>query len=159
MTMTTPSVTAGPIAAADTWPLRKRVLRPGHATDAVILGGDEDPAAFHAGARDERGAVVGIATVSPQAAPWALERRGAWRLRGMATAEGLRGRGVGVLVLGEALRHVRAQGGTLVWCNARIGALDFYARAGFRAAGERYVDADLGPHLPMQLDLGGDRHG
>jgi predicted GNAT family N-acyltransferase len=151
--------TVEPVTAAETWPLRKRVLRPGHPTDDVVLGGDDDPAAFHAGARDERGVLVGIATVSPQPAPWAPDRPGAWRLRGMATAEEQRGRGVGARVLAEALRHVRASGGTLVWCNAREGALDFYARAGFTPAGERYVDPELGPHVPMQLDLDGERHG
>jgi GNAT superfamily N-acetyltransferase len=153
------SLTVGPVTAADTWPLRRRVLRPAHPTDDVVLAGDEDPAAFHAGARDEHGEIVGVATVSPQPAPWAPERADAWRLRGMATAEELRGRGVGALVLAEALRHVRAQGAALVWCNARAGALDFYARAGFTAAGERYVDPELGPHVPMELDLDGGRHG
>jgi GNAT superfamily N-acetyltransferase len=153
------SLVVGPVAAAETWPLRKRVLRPGHATGDVVIGGDESPAAFHAGARDERGEVVGVATVSPQPAPWAPDRQGTWRLRGMATAEELRGRGVGALVLAEALRHVRAEGGTLVWCNARTGALDFYARAGFTAAGRPYVDPEFGPHVPMQLDLDGGRHG
>jgi GNAT superfamily N-acetyltransferase len=159
MTSQSPAVEVVPIAAADTWPLRKRVLRPAAEGDAVVLGGDDDPRAMHAGARDRDGAIVGVATISPQACPWAADRPGAWRLRGMATAEGLRGLGVGALVLDAAVRHARAHGATVVWCNARIGALDFYERAGFTAAGERYVDPDLGPHVPMQLDLDGDRSG
>ena len=149
----------GMVTAAETWPLRRRVLRPHHAGDAVVLGGDEEPRVVHLGARDASGELVGIATVSPQAPPCAPDRPGAWRLRGMATAEDRRGEGIGGVVLREALRRVRAAGGTLVWCNARAGAVDFYAREGFTAAGERYVDPELGPHLPMQLDLEGDRHG
>jgi GNAT superfamily N-acetyltransferase len=153
-----PPIAVGLIAAADTWPLRRRVLRPHADGDQVVLGGDEDPRAAHIGARDASGAVVGIATVSPQPCPWAPEREGAWRLRGMATAEDRRGQGIGALVLDAALRHVREQGGALVWCNARTGALTFYGREGFVAAGEPYVDPALGPHVPMQLDLNGDRH-
>jgi GNAT superfamily N-acetyltransferase len=147
------------IAAEDTWPLRRRVLRPHQEGDAVVLGGDDDPRAAHLGARDASGTIVGIATISPQACPWAPDRAGAWRLRGMATADEQRGRGVGALVLGAALRHARERGASLVWCNARVGALVFYGRAGFVAAGERYVDPLLGPHVPMQLDLEGDRSG
>jgi GNAT superfamily N-acetyltransferase len=153
------SIDVGPIAAQDTWPLRKRVLRPHQEGDAVVLGGDDDPRAAHLGARDADGTIVGIATISPQDCPWAPDRPGAWRLRGMATADELRGRGVGALVLGAAVRHAREHGAGLVWCNARVGALTFYARAGFVAAGERYVDPVLGPHVPMQLDLEGDGSG
>jgi GNAT superfamily N-acetyltransferase len=153
------SIDVVPIAAQDTWPLRKRVLRPHQEGDAVVLGGDDDQRAAHLGARDADGTIVGIATISPQDCPWAPDRPGAWRLRGMATADELRGRGVGALVLGAAVRHARGHGAGLVWCNARVGALAFYTRAGFVAAGERYVDPLLGPHVPMQLDLEGDRSG
>jgi GNAT superfamily N-acetyltransferase len=153
------SIDVGPIAAEDTWPLRKRVLRPHQEGDAVVLGGDDDPRAAHLGARDRSGAIVGVATISPQDCPWAPDRPGAWRLRGMATADELRGRGVGALVLDAVVRHARAHGAVVIWCNARVGALDFYGRAGFIAAGERYVDPLLGPHVPMQLDLEGDRSG
>ena len=159
MTSAASTIDVGPIAAQDTWPLRKRVLRPHQEGDAVVLGGDDDPRAAHLGARDADGTIIGIATISPQDCAWAPDRPGAWRLRGMATADELRGRGVGALVLGAAVRHAREHGARLVWCNARVGALVFYGRAGFVAAGERYVDPLLGPHVPMQLDLEGDRSG
>jgi GNAT superfamily N-acetyltransferase len=157
--VTAGAVSVEAVAARDTWPLRKRVLRPHAQGDAVVLGGDDDPLTLHAGARDATGALVGVATVSPQPCPWAPDREGAWRLRGMATDEDLRGQGVGALVLDAALRHVRERDGKLVWCNARVGALAFYRRAGFVEAGDLYVDPDLGPHVPMQLDLGGDDGG
>jgi predicted GNAT family N-acyltransferase len=147
------------LAARDTWPLRKRVLRPHQEGDAVVLPGDDDPRAAHVGARDEDGSIVGVATVIPEPCPWAPDREDAWRLRGMATAEGLRGAGIGGAVLRGAIDHVLAQGGALVWCNARIGALAFYERAGFVVAGERYVDPELGPHVPMQRDLAPGRLG
>ena len=147
------TVTVGPVTSAETWPLRKRVLRPHQEGDAVVLAGDEHPLAAHLGARDADGRVVGVATVVPEACPWAAEREGAWRLRGMATEEGRRGAGIGRAVLRAALAHVRAQGGRLVWCNARSGAVRFYEREGFAAGAEPYDDPVLGPHLPMWREL------
>ena len=147
------TVTVGPVSPAETWPLRKRVLRPHQDGDAVVLGGDEHPRAAHFGARDAEGRVVGVATVAPETCPWAPQREGAWRLRGMATEEGRRGTGIGAAVLRAALEHVRAQGGRLVWCNARVGALRFYEREGFAAGAERYDDPVLGPHVPMWREV------
>jgi GNAT superfamily N-acetyltransferase len=153
------SVVVERLAASDTWPLRKRVLRSHQEGEAVVLPGDDDPRAAHVGARDETGRVVGVASVMPERCPWAPERPDAWRLRGMATAEGLRGAGIGTRLLRAAVDHVDAEGGTLVWCNARVGALAFYEREGFTAAGERYEDPELGPHVPMQRDLRSGRLG
>ena len=135
MTSAASSIDVGPIAAQDTWPLRKRVLRPHQEGDAVVLGGDDDPRAAHLGARDADGTIVGIATISPQDCPWAPDRAGAWRLRGMATADELRGRGVGALVLDAAVRHARRHGAGLVWCNARVGALRLLRPRGLRGSG------------------------
>jgi predicted GNAT family N-acyltransferase len=149
----TASIVVGPVAAPDTWPLRKRVLRPHQDGDAVVLPGDDDRRTAHIGARDAAGELVGVATVIPEACPWAPEREPAWRLRGMATAEGRRGLGIGGLLLRAALDHVRGHGGALVWCNARHGALAFYAREGFAVAGDAYMDPVLGPHVPMQREL------
>jgi GNAT superfamily N-acetyltransferase len=159
MTPSAPALAVGPVRVEETWPLRRRVLRPHTEGDAVVLGGDEDPRAAHFGARDPSGELVGVATVSPQPPPWEPGRADAWRLRGMATAAERRGEGIGALVLRAALGHARAQGARLVWCNARGGALRFYAREGFVEAAEPYVDPVIGPHVPMQLDLGGDRDG
>ena len=72
----------------------------------------------------------------PQACPWAPDRPGAWRLRGMATADEERGRGVGALVLrcgGRSrarARRERSSGATRA-----IGALVFYEPRGLRGRG------------------------
>ena len=50
----------------------------------------------------------------------------------MATAPELQGQGVGTRVLRTAVDLVASAGGTLIWCNARVSALGFYERAGFR---------------------------
>jgi predicted GNAT family N-acyltransferase len=145
------------LTAADTWPLRHAVLRPHQDTDEIA--GAEHPLAAHLGARDEQGRIVGVARIAPEAPPWDPQRADAWRLRGMATAEAARGRGVGAEVLAAALEHAARHGGRSVWCSARVPALRFYERAGFRAAGERYEDPELGPHVPLERDLDGGGDG
>jgi ribosomal protein S18 acetylase RimI-like enzyme len=67
----------------------------------------------------------------------------------MATREDLRGQGVGSRVLGAVVDHVASRGGLLVWCNARVGAIAFYERAGFSTYGEEWVLPSVGPHVVM----------
>ena len=103
--------------------------------------GDDDPRAHHV-------VVDGLAVGSVLPQP-----DGSWRVRGMATAPEARGRGLGAQVPDELLAHARAQGATLVWCNARPRALSLYERAGFVAVREPWDDPELGPHQRMELQI------
>ena len=80
-------------------------------------------------------------------------RPGLGWIGGMGVAPEARGRGLGAQVLDELLAHARAQGATLVWCNARPRALSLYERAGFVAVGEPWDDPELGPHQRMELQI------
>jgi GNAT superfamily N-acetyltransferase len=132
------------IPIAETRPLRQSVLRPHDTIEEVAEG--ELPEAFAVGGFDgERLIAVGI--VAPSGGP------GRWRVRGMATAAGERGRGVGREVLDALLEHARVSGGTCVWCNARVPARSFYERAGFRACSDVFELPAIGPHLVMERDL------
>jgi GNAT superfamily N-acetyltransferase len=146
-------ITVERVDAAVTYPLRRRVLRPGRPPDAARFAIDDEPSTASFAARTADGEVVGTAVVYPEPCPWVPDRPGAWRLRGMATAPGLRGRGIGSRVLETALAHVAASGGDLVWCNARVPARRLYERAGFRAHGTPWDDPEIGPHIAMWLDL------
>jgi GNAT superfamily N-acetyltransferase len=141
------------VAPEVTHPLRHRVLRAGQPADRVRLAADDHPATAAFAARTLDGTVVGTTIVTPEPCPWAPDRPGAWRLRGMATAEGLRSTGIGARLLAVALDHIAAQGGELVWCNARTPARRFYERAGFLAHGAEWVDPEIGPHIAMWRDL------
>jgi GNAT superfamily N-acetyltransferase len=152
--------TAGPaaisvarVAPEVTHPLRRRVLRPGAPPDRVRLSADDHPATAAFAATTRAGEVVGTAIAYPEPCPWHPGRPGAWRLRGMATDPDRRSGGIGARVLAAVLDHVRAQGGTLVWCNARTPARRFYERAGFVAHGEPWEDPDIGPHIAMGREL------
>jgi len=141
------------VPAATTYPLRQQVLRPHEPVEALALPGDDDPDTGTFAALTVDGAVVGTATVRPERCPWAPDRTDAWRLRGMATADRLRGHGIGALVLTAALAHVGMHDGGLVWCNARTGARRFYERAGFVVKGEEFNLPDIGPHVRMWREV------
>ncbi|HEX8804249.1 MAG TPA: GNAT family N-acetyltransferase [Acidimicrobiales bacterium] len=141
------------VAPAVTYPLRARVLRPGRPLDAARFAADDDPRTATFAARTPAGVVVGTAVAFPESCPWAPERPGAWRLRGMATEPDLRGRGVGRRVLDAVLDHVRAAGGRFLWCTARVPAQPFYERAGFTCHGEPWDDPEVGPHVAMWREV------
>ncbi len=157
--MSTPrSVTVDRCSPADVVGLRHSVLRPHTTADQALFPGDERPVSAHFCARSASGEVVGVATVWPEAPPWEVRGEpgplevpagGAWRLRGMATAPHWQGQGVGALVLRAALAHAEEQGGLLLWCNARWGAVEFYRRAGLATWGEVWEEPVIGPHVVM----------
>jgi predicted GNAT family N-acyltransferase len=141
-------VTVRRVDAAVTFPLRQRVLRPHENVTEMALAGDDDPDSGHFAVVDEDGEVVGTASVRREPAPWAGEGP-MWRLRGMATAEGRRSQGIGAAIVAACIDHVGGNGGGLLWCNARVPAVEFYRRAGFETRGEAWVDPDIGPHIAM----------
>ena len=145
-------VTVARVAPATTYPLRQRVLRAGQPPGAARMAIDDDPVTATFAAVDAAGTVVGSAVVSPEPCGW-QPGRPAWRLRGMATAPGHRGSGIGGRVLRAALDHARAHGAEVVWCNARTPARRFYERAGFVAVGEEFEEPLIGPHVRMWCDM------
>jgi GNAT superfamily N-acetyltransferase len=141
------------VAPEVTLPLRARILRYGAPPPAARQATDDHPAAAAFAATTAAGDVVGTAVTAPEPRPWDAGEEDAWCLRGMATAPAWRGRGVGALVVAALVDHVRAQGGRIVWCRARVPARRFYERAGFTAHGDEWTDPDHGPHIAMWRDV------
>ena len=84
------------MTAAETFPLRQRVLRPHETADALSMRPGNDEAVHLAAVED--GTVVGTAVVMREAAPWARAGEASWRLRGMATAEDRFSAGFGCVI-------------------------------------------------------------
>ncbi|MFN3593390.1 MAG: GNAT family N-acetyltransferase [Thiobacillaceae bacterium] len=70
----------------------------------------------------------------------------------MAVLPEWRGRGVGRALLKAALERARARGLPAVHLHAQTHALGFYAREGFQAEGEVFLEAGI-PHRRMTLHL------
>lgn len=139
-------VVVQPVEAARTYALRQQVLRPNLSADEMVLFGDDGPdTGIYGAVEPSTGELVGTASVRREEPPPGLVdsvgsdgRSGPWRLRGMATREDLRGSGIGAEVLEACVRHVAARGGGFLWCNARVPARRFYARAGFAEWGDEF---------------------
>ena len=146
-----PSTTDGPeeVAPALVRPLRAEVLRPGLPETSTHFRGDDLPLACHLAAFGTGREVVAVGTIFPDPPPWDVDRPDAWRIRGMATTERCRGRGLGRGVLDGLVAHAVEHGATLVWCHARVGALAFYRRAGFDTVGDPFDDG-IALHQSMQ---------
>jgi GNAT superfamily N-acetyltransferase len=149
------------IPAHRTWELRQRVLRPHQRIEEMNYFGDHDPDTAHFGAfvGDEL-LSIGSIYLAPLKSPHASlpEDGRSWQLRGMATAPGRSGGGLGAAVLKAALEHAASnpaarKGGSVMWCNAREAALGFYEKFGFAAVSGTFELPGIGPHKVMTRRL------
>jgi predicted GNAT family N-acyltransferase len=98
----------------------------------------EDEQAWHVLAITPDGAIVGTGR---------LLRDG--RIGRMAVLKPWRGKGVGAALLAELLRLARAAGMHDLVLHAQTHAIGFYARFGFAAEGETFMEAGI-PHRTMR---------
>lgn len=138
--------TVRPIAVERTRPLRQAVLRPHMTIEQMIESEPARAVAFGAFEGEDRLLAVGL--VGREGDP------GHWRIRGMATEPGVRGRGAGSAVLGALLQHAREHGAVGVWASVRVPARTLYERVGFVVDSEIYEVQPIGPHVLMRLALG-----
>lgn len=145
--MTEPdTVTVRQVSANDVYPLRHRVLRPHQTLADCVWAQDTDDDTAHFAA-EIGGQIIGVASIA--LCPREGDPLNTWRLRGMATAPEWQGHGIGANVLSACLRHAREKRGSLMWCNARSGALAFYRRHGFETVGDEFDIKGIGPHYVM----------
>ena len=135
-------------------PLRRAVLRPNLPPETAEYPEDAGPDVFHLAMRAPAGAVISCVSFFPEGRPELPGERG-WRFRGMATAPEHRNRGIGGELLEAGVAEVLARGGSLVWCNGRSGAGDFYRRHGFVSQGPEFDLAPAGPHYVFVRALAG----
>lgn len=125
--------------------LRHAELRQGLPRESAIFAGDESPDAIHIAAMIGDN-VVGCATFHLN--EWAGQP--AYQLRGMATAESVRRRGVGraMLMFAESLLREIGRSHQL-WCNARTPAVPFYRSMGWTVVSNVFDIPTAGPHVRM----------
>ena len=132
-------------------PLRHSVLRAGLPLEAAVFDGDEEPTSRHVAALDQSGKLVGCVSIVRRP----LNNEPAWQLRGMAIDDGLRGQGIGRLLLSRIEQLVLDEGhSSTLWCNARTPAVGFYLALGWKKVGEEFHVETAGPHYRMFKKLG-----
>lgn len=142
-----------PVTVEAVRPLRRALLRPHQQVEELVYRGDDDPRSLHVGGfRHDH--LIGIASVFPRPMP-GHTGIDAWQVRGMAVEHGLRGYGLGGLMLERCIEHAATHGARLVWCNARSGCHGFFSRYGFTVDGDPFEMPDIGPHHRMLIRLSG----
>lgn len=91
---------------------------------------------------------VSVATVFPESHK-DFQCGNPYRLRGMATDSQFRGQGFGSILLMHAFDYLKDIKCDLLWCNARLKALNFYKQNGFHAQSEIFELPQIGPHIVM----------
>jgi len=95
----------------------------------------------HAIAEDSTGAAIGCGRLLPDG-----------HIGRLAVLSGWRGRGVGAALLRELVGLARARGLPRAILNSQTQAMPFYARHGFVADGDEYLEAGI-PHWTMTRAL------
>lgn len=134
-----------------TYPLRLQVLRPGGTLADCHFPSDGVDGAFHIGSFMD-GHCVAVGSFSPEQHA-ALAGKTPYRLRGMATAPHVRGKGAGRVLLQLAMEELTGRGSDLLWCNAREVAIPFYQRMGFIGIGPMFHLPGIGPHQVMYRSI------
>ena len=139
--------------------LRHKVLRPGLPFRTACFKGDHLATTWHcrliynevaADHNPTRAELVCCASF------FLNEHKGqrAHQLRGMATDTEHQGWGFGTILLDRALRLILAKTGMrLFWCNARLAAIPFYEKCGWKVVGDTFQIPDIGEHRVMTKEL------
>ncbi|MDD0852285.1 GNAT family N-acetyltransferase [Halobacteriovorax sp. GB3] len=139
------------ISASDTHNIRKQVLAPHLPLEKCVFEGDEEEQTFHLGAFVD-GKLVSIASFFYHKND-TFEEENQFQLRGMATLEEHRGKGLSSELLKVAFPVIKQNFCNLVWCDARTSAQGFYQQVGFEKTGEVFNVEDIGEHILMYKNL------
>jgi GNAT superfamily N-acetyltransferase len=108
------------IAAGNTWRLRRNVLYPNE--QVLDMKMDEDDDGIHFGAfKDNK--LVGVVSLFQYGTDF--------QFRKLAVDPSVQNMGIGSSLLQHITDYASQNGGTRIWCNARVTAIPFYLKAGF----------------------------
>ena len=131
--------------------LRSLVLRPGQPLDSTNYERDNEKLTLHY-ANITNKEVLSIATFYPESMI-EVKALNAYRLRGMATHPNYMRKGLARSLMLKAIQDIQNLGGDLIWCKARLVAIDFYRSVGFLKIGPIYEIEGIGPHYTMYKKL------
>ncbi len=138
------------ITSAETYAVRHPVLRAGRPIETCAMPGDDAEDTFHLGLfEDEK--LIGVVTFMNASKSQFTGKQ--YQLRGMAVLDGYQGKGLGNLLVAAGETRLKAAGYKLLWCNARIKALNFYIRKGFKIEGEPFEIDPIGTHYLLYKNL------
>ncbi len=133
------------ISPEDTYKIRRVILRKNIPLSEKSEG-DFDKDTFHLGAFIE-GELISVATLIKNESSFFEGSQ--YRLRGMATSENYQGKGLGKKLILKAEEILKERKVDVLWFNARIVALEFYKKLGYKIIGEEFDIQFIGTHYTM----------
>ena len=128
-------------------PLRHKELRKGECFSTTSYLRDDDNETFHMACIKE-GEIAACATFYPEFSE-KIFAVNAYRLRGMATASHLQRQGYATDLMKASFQELQDINCDMLWCNARLIAVDFYKSMGFKIVGELFNIEGIGAHYYM----------
>ena len=132
-------------------PLRHSELRKGQDFSTTSYLKDYEINTFHmACIVDDK--PVTCATFYPEKST-KIKTENAYRLRGVATDSRFKRKGYASNLMAESFKELKKRDCDMVWCNARLVAVDFYKSVGFKITGELFDIKGIGPHYYMYKEI------
>jgi GNAT superfamily N-acetyltransferase len=141
------------INASDTYSIRQQVLIPDHDLKKAKFEFDEDEdISFHLGAFMDH-TLVSVASFYYERNPLFADQH-QYRLRGMATLAEFQGQGLSSELLNMAFPIIKQNFCTLLWCNARVSAVGYYEKVGFKILSDEVTEVEgIGPQVLMYKNI------
>ena len=131
--------------------LRHSELRKGQDFSTTSYLKDYEENTFHmACIVDDK--IVTCATFYPEKSI-KIKSDNAYRLRGMATDSNFQRKGYARDLMNESFKELKKRDCDMVWCNARLVAVDFYKSVGFKITGYLFDIVGIGPHYSMYKEI------
>ena len=135
------------VAAKDIRPLRNLVLRPNLPIETTHYDLDNDIETFHLASIMDN-TIISIGTFYPEN-DIELQTKNGYRLRGMATHPKFRRKSAATKLMKESFVLLKEKKCDVLWCNARLVAVEFYKSLGFKITGKVFDIPSIGPHYKM----------
>ena len=132
-------------------PLRHSELRKGQDFSTTSYLKDYEEGTFHMACIVDEG-IVSCATFYAQTS-MKVKSDNAYRLRGMATDSNLQRQCYARNLMIESFKELKKRDCDMVWCNARLVAVNFYKSVGFKIIGELFDIEAIGPHYYMYKEI------
>lgn len=140
------------IKAIDTQLIRHKILRPHGTLEDCRFRGDDDELTFHLGAFVDN-KLVSVASFYFERNEIFTDHPYQFKLRGMATLPEYQRLGLSQALLRTAFPVIKQNQCTLLWCNARVSAMGFYTKVGFKPTGEPFDVPQIGKHILMSITI------
>lgn len=138
------------ISTEDTYLVRHPVLRVGRPLSDCAFDGDNKEGTFHIGLFF-KDSLIGVATFLNNSNDLFPDSK-QYQLRGMAILKDFQKKGLGGLLLSEGERLLNKQC-SLIWCNAREIAVNFYNENGYHISGTPFEIEKIGLHYVMSKKI------